>query len=102
MDYSKRVQLRREYAAAALQSILTNTELSQWAIMLQRATVTELPRRYCKYKDENRSVQDHFYRMAAKEALHIADIMTEETDRFEENEQKEFDRRVKKLTAVRE
>lgn len=95
MDYNKYVQLRREYAAAALQSILTNTELSQWAMMLQGATVTELPLRYCKYKDENRVLQDYFYHMAAKEALHIADIMTEETDSFEEHEQKEFDRRVK-------
>lgn len=88
MDYNKRVQLRREYAAAALQSILSNTELSQWAITLQGASVTELPLRYCKDKDESRSLQDYFYRLAAREALHIADIMTEETNIFEEHEQK--------------
>ena len=114
MDREKRKDLRQKYLGPALQAILNNQELCTSSVILQGKVYTapskpipdlESPtsKTVCmdprfvedysteeyekKVQESQRAVQDQFYRMAVKEALHLATIMAEEVDKLDEEDE---------------
>ena len=84
-------RLRQEYTGMVMQALLSNADLYKTAITLQSST--------SDVHDHIRKTQDELYHKLAKEALHIATIMTQEVQESKDDLVNCFHERVKKFTS---